>query len=495
MAFTASSWGQGLLLTGLSPGSSETGFEAVITKANLPTSALDTGSLSCLNGGGDWRFSTDINGSTQLPVDIVTCVTNASAGSTKFIAWVRFPTYASGTRSVYAFWNKAGESQPAASAAFGSEDVWQDNESAWHLDDLTDSAGNATSLTTVGSPTTVDGVVGDGKRFASNPHYLYTSTVGVVEDDSFNITFWYKRQTGDVNQNGAFIGIADNSSPFNNFGVFSATRSTVNLAIQIYSRDTDSSPIDAFEIPSFSAGDSVFISVNQNSSGSTIVGIHNGTTYTGTSTARLLGTTPDRLSFNRVMDSSPEGGSQNVLDEVRLTSPGNTKSSDRIELEYDNQSSPSSFWTAGAVFVPGGSSISVTKTLNITSSFLQSLISLKTIEVTIRQKETVDLNITTSLLNQLEATFNINLHLNQRINKTSSIITALKISVNDDILIQTAFNITVSEFKNINTGFLQQTTEIKNITFALNGVQPLLVHGATFRLSVIEPSYKFTIKG
>ena len=60
MAFTASSWGQGQLLTGLSPGSSETGFEAAITKANLPTSALDTGSLSCLNGGGDWRFSTDI---------------------------------------------------------------------------------------------------------------------------------------------------------------------------------------------------------------------------------------------------------------------------------------------------------------------------------------------------------------------------------------------------------------------------------------------------
>jgi hypothetical protein len=384
MAFTpGGNWGQGLLLTGLSPGSSETGFEAVITKANLPTSALDTGSLSCLNGGGDWRFSTDINGANQLPLELkpANCVTSATPSNTKFIGYVRFPTYASGTRSVYAFWNKAGESQPAASAAFGSEDVWQDNESVWHLDDLTDSAGNATSLTTVGTPSTVDGVVGDGKRFSGSSDYLYTSTVGVVEDDSFNITFWYKRQTGDGNQDGAFIGIADNSSPFSNFGVFSATRSTVNLAIQIYSRDTNASPIDAFQIPSFLEGDSVFISVNQNSSGSTIVGIHNGTTYTGTSTARLLGTTPDRLSFNRVMDSSPENGGLNVLDEVRLTSPGNTKSSDRIELEYDNQSNPSTFWTAGAVFVPGGGS----KTVSIVEagpSFTDSIASIVTDNIT-----------------------------------------------------------------------------------------------------------------
>jgi hypothetical protein len=360
MAFTASSWGQGQLLTGLSPGSSETGFEAVITKANLPTSALDAGSLTCLNGGGDWRFSTDINGATQLPVDIVTCVTNASAASTEFIAWVRFPTYASGTRSVYAFWNKAGESQPAASAAFGSEDVWQDNESVWHLDDLTDSAGNATSLTAVGSPTTVDGVVGDGKRFASDSDYLYTSTVGVVENDSFNISFWYKRQVGDALPDGAAIGIADNSDFFDNYGIIFDVGSGDNLIVKLFSRNTSTSPSEVFRIPNFLEGDSGFVSVNQSSSGSSASAIHQGTVYTGSASARLFGAIPDRLSFNRMMDSSPESGGLMVLDEIRLTSPGNTKSSDRIELEYDNQSNPSSFWTAGAVFVPGGSSISVT---------------------------------------------------------------------------------------------------------------------------------------
>jgi hypothetical protein len=360
MAFTASSWGQGQLLTGLSPGSSETGFEAAITKANLPTSALDTGSLSCLNGGGDWRFSTDINGSTQLPVDIVTCVTNASAASTEFIAWVRFPTYASGTRSVYAFWNKAGESQPAASAAFGSEDVWQDNESAWHLNDLTDSAGNAASLSSVGSPTTVDGVIGNAKRFASSSDYLFTSTVGVVENDSFNITFWYKRQAGDLLPDGTAIGIADNSSAFDNYGIeLSRDVATDTLIVSAFARDVNNNADEVMRFASVSEGDSVFISLNQSSTGTSGVGVHSGSVQSGTSTRRLFGTTPNRFSFNRLLDSSPNSGGLMVLDEIRLTSPGNTKSSDRVELEYDNQSNPSTFWTAGAVFVPGGGSKTV----------------------------------------------------------------------------------------------------------------------------------------
>jgi hypothetical protein len=389
MAFTpGGNWGQGLLLTGLSPGSSETGFEAVITKDNLPASALDAGSLSCLNGGGDWRFSTDINGANQLPLELkpANCVTSVTPSNTKFIGYVRFPTYASGTRSVYAFWNKAGESQPAANAAFGSEDVWQDNESVWHLDDLTDSAGNATSLTTVGTPSTVDGVIGDAKRFASDSDYLYTDTIGVVEDDSFNITFWYKRQTGDALATGAAIGIADNSSAFNNYGIEFDTGAGDNLIVLVWSRDVATIPKEVFRIPNFLEGDSVFVSANQSSSGSSVIAIHQGTVYTGSEGARLFGTTPDRLSFNRIMDSSPNIGGLSVLDEMRLTSPGNTKSSDRVELEYDNQSNPSSFWTAGAVFVPGGvtitaviveagpsftDSIAASVTENITASILE----------------------------------------------------------------------------------------------------------------------------
>ncbi len=395
MSFNPADYGQAVLLTGLIPSGSETGFEAVITKDNLPTSALDGGLLSCLNGGGDWALATDIKGINQLPLEIVTCVTNAVPANTEFESYTRFPTYASGSRSAYAFWNRAGQSQPIPSAAFGSEAVWQDNESAWHLDDLTDSAGNATSLTTVGSPTTVDGVVGDGKRFASNPDYLYTSTVGVVENDSFNISFWYKRQTGDELSNGTAIGIADNSSPFGNYGIeLSKDDATDTLILSAFSRDIDNNADEIMRLSGVLEGDSVFISLNQSSTGTSGFGIHAGSVQSGTSTRRLFGTTPDRLSFNRLMDSSPNAGSLMVLDEIRLTSAGNTKSSDRAELEYDNQSNPATFWTAGTVFVPGGSPLQITPlTINSSSIALNPI-------VTFEQSQKIG-NITASFADDL----------------------------------------------------------------------------------------------
>ena len=141
-------------------------------------------------------------------------------------------------------------------------------------------------------------------------------------------------------------------------------------------------------------GDSVFISLNQSSSGTSGFAIHSGSVQSGTSTRRLFGTSQDRLSFNRLMDSSPNSGSLMVLDEIRLTSPGNTKSSDRAELEYDNQSNPSTFWTAGTVFVPGGSPLQITPiTINSSSIALNPI-------VTFEQSQKIG-NITASFADDL----------------------------------------------------------------------------------------------
>jgi hypothetical protein len=149
------------------------------------------------------------------------------------------------------------------------------------------------------------------------------------------------------------------------------------------------------------------------------------------------------------------------------------------------------------------------KTVNITTGFKSRIakvvnITFDLLEAGVAATVSRTINITTSLLQRVDTAFNISSSLKQRLTKTVNISTALNVRVNGQLLIQTAFKETASAFKNITTSFLQQTTEIKNITFALDGVQPLLAHGATFRLSVIEttfrlsviePSYKFTIKG
>jgi hypothetical protein len=354
MAFTAADWGQGQLLTGLSPGSSLSGFTAVITKANLPTSALDTGSLSCLNGGGDWRFSTDIDGVNQLPVEIIDCVTSATASSTKFEAQIRFPSYASGTRSVYAFWNKAGQSQPISSASFGSEEVWQDFIAALHLYDgsLADSTGNGYNGTLGGtSPTAL-----------SERGYSFSNgfiTLGAVPLDgrstvSVYCTFknsaasadrgiWYLNNDGGGND--APLGIRQDS-------VVSGGTAVVTF------QSSFSQEVAGFsyrlEHLTNSSTTSVQRSCNVFDNQSTAIYMDGSNDFesvldTNSSTTLDVGTGDLRLGT---------GAKARYSGEIHSFYVKETADSSDFQSSIDsNKSDPSAFWTLGTVFVPSGGTI------------------------------------------------------------------------------------------------------------------------------------------
>ncbi len=335
MAFTASTWGQGRLLTGLSPGSSLSNYESVITKDNLPVSALDTGLLSLINGGGDFRLSTDINGANQLPVEIVTCVTNATASSTKFIAWVRFPTYASGTREVYAFWNKAGQSQPAANAAFGSESVWQDYILVTH-DGITDSTGNNTLNST--NTTTSAGKFSNSSVFNGSSSRIDATISPTFQGGT--LQSWIKGST--TGATSAYISIAKSSvsnqqirsqlnASFNDSNVFDGSVSSVSTTTTLVNNP------------------SIFQMCHNVYSPSLKAAYHGGgNEATDTSSYSITGI--DRLTLGVTADSSPFGFYPGEICESWYTE--DLKSADKISLEYDNQSDPSAFWTGGTVFVP-----------------------------------------------------------------------------------------------------------------------------------------------
>ena len=337
MAFTAATWGQGRLLTGLSPGSSLSNYESVITKDNLPVSALDTGLLSLINGGGDFRLSTDINGANQLPVEIVTCVTNATASSTKFIAWVRFPTYASGTRSVYAFWNKAGQSQPAANAAFGSEEVWQDYILVTH-DGITDSTGNNTLNST--NTTTSAGKFSNSSVFNGSSSRIDATISPTFQGGT--LQSWIKGST--TGATSAYISIAKSSvsnqqirsqlnSSFNDSNVFDGSVSSVSTTTTLVNNPSIFQMCHNVYSPSLKAA-------------------YHGGGNQATDTTSYSITGIDRFTLGVTADSSPFGFYPGEICESWYTE--DLKSADKISSEYDNQSDPSIFWTGGTVFVPGG---------------------------------------------------------------------------------------------------------------------------------------------
>ena len=351
MAFTASDWGQGQLLTGLTPSSSLTGFTAVITKDNLPTSALDTGATSCLNGGGDWRFSTDIDGVNQLPCEIVTCVTSATPASTEFIAWIRFPTYASGTREVYAFWNRAGQSQPAVGAAFGRNEVWQDDEAVLHLNTSAyiDSTGNGHDGVASGAPTqtaTLNPLGGDWTDFnGSSDRIILGSSSGMLDGAESTISAIFSADANSSNDKGIIGNWSDTNT---------------NDRLQIVRRSSASSnilrgftvnpPLDAaLAGPVITSATAYIAHVSFGAAGGEL---HvNGSLDASDATA--AGTFSDTRSF--VVGSYYSNGKfsfDGKIGEVRVRK--SQISADFIASEYNNQSDPSTFWTSGTPFVPSG---------------------------------------------------------------------------------------------------------------------------------------------
>jgi hypothetical protein len=346
MAFTASTWGQARLLTGLSPGSSLSGFTAVITKANLPTSALDTGSLSCLNGGGDWRFSTDINGTNQVPLDLdpANCVTSATPSNTKFIGWIRFPTYASGTREIYAFWNKAGQSQPIPSAAFGSEDVYQDFRYVSH-DGITDSTGNST-ITQFGSPTAGTGHLGSPSVILNGTTQYGRASSARTPTGAGYYSTWIKDTNGA--SDGCAVGSFKSTASFD--WESTGVSGSLNARGLVRRGGNGTSTIES---------STTYTTNNWIESTLNLIGIAEQSEYlngagktTDTTSRALSGETYDRLTYGRCDDSSPSGYVEGEMAEMWVSDT--PKTGDFIFSRYANISDPSTFWTAGAVFVPGG---------------------------------------------------------------------------------------------------------------------------------------------
>jgi hypothetical protein len=376
MSFNASTWGQGRLLTGLSPGSSLSGFTAVITKDNLPTSALDAGSLSCLNGGGDWRFSTDINGSTQLDCEIVTCVTNATASSTKFIAWVRFPTYASGTREVYAFWNKAGQSQPAANAAYGSEAVWQDFRNNYHFNSagvLVDSTGNH-NLTQFGSPTSVTGQVGDATYSGGNYSNRFEAVgdKGIQGNTARTVSLW-----------SASIANTDRGIASWGTGGSSGERWTIRLDQGRFRTEVTGS----YKFNNTDHSDGTFKRLSSVYDGTTfpagLINRTNGVSETsyssGSSQTINTGNANDLIVAASTTFSGGDSGSE-YTDEFSIRAFA--ISADLDLSEYNNQNNPAAFWTGGTVFVPGGGGTTATGAITLPSLVFSGSATDSTSEIT-----------------------------------------------------------------------------------------------------------------
>ena len=82
---------------------------------------------SIASGGATLRICTSSDGTTgRLAIDIIACVPNATGSSADILIAVEGAGFDDSTsgQKLYAFWGGSGNTQPAASATYGSEAVY-----------------------------------------------------------------------------------------------------------------------------------------------------------------------------------------------------------------------------------------------------------------------------------------------------------------------------------------------------------------------------------
>lgn len=110
-----------------------TDWTYLLTEDSLPSEMFDEdGANHALDGGGDIRFSSDSEGATQLPCDVRAFVTDNDPTLGKASIAVKVPLVSSSVNTtIYIWYGKSGETQPAASSTYGQYNAYDANLTVW----------------------------------------------------------------------------------------------------------------------------------------------------------------------------------------------------------------------------------------------------------------------------------------------------------------------------------------------------------------------------
>ena len=299
----------------------------------------------CLEGGGDIRlFKSD--DTTELAREIVSFSVSAETGE---IHYRYAGTLSSSVDTDIHVYADGSSADYAVGATYGRNAVWSDYEFVSHLIGTTDSAGNH-NLTANGGVTLggAGGQIGDGTDFdGSNDSATHTGTT-LGAKGAFAVQFWCNPDTVSTrqglvrNDNGAsFAGSA--------FGV--ELRNTTNgvLSFQISTTSASSGYTQLNSSASMTTGAWQKVTATRNSN---VASIYRNAVSIGTTSAASTANTNNLANFG--IGAFGIGAFlyfNGRMDEVRI--PNFNITANWETTEYNNQNSPSTFYSVAAV--AGGS--------------------------------------------------------------------------------------------------------------------------------------------
>ena len=311
--------------------------------------------LSDLNDGGNF-FSTvksdgsDIrittaDGTTELPYELVSINTGGSTGELHFK--VTGTLSSSTDTTFYIYYGNASATAYAETDTYGAQNVWTNNyEAVWHMEEdpsgsapqLLDSTSNSVDATSSGSMTTGDLVSGHMTNAidmdGGDDYFNITSTTidNLPGTNDLTISAWvYQHAAGAYETPMAWAS---------DFLIMAPNQST--SSIRLYRQGNT-----RINVATGATLNSWHYFTYRSSSATNHVIDADGGTWTGTSTANL---TSSHGQFYIGSYSNTSGAIDGLLDELRVSSVA--RDATWISTEYNNQNSPSTFYSVASDETP-----------------------------------------------------------------------------------------------------------------------------------------------
>jgi hypothetical protein len=309
----------------------ETNYPGYIDLSEAPQALWD----AVTSGGGDIRvFENQAGGLVELPAEVVSCDTSAETGELHYL----LPSISASTPQEIRLYADGVSSRYDHADPFGRNAVWGDYAFVLHTEsDATDSTGNL-SVTEEGTPSYTAGKLGGGAALTNAGFNFSNDTSPYSLGSGYWLSWW-----GDFN----------NFSPWGNLIRFASISSGgATGAISLGRAGTTSNLYLQHDTSSvgnvFSGGVSNFIASEEHYYGLRWDGSTAGLYRDATENySRSEAVAPDmsHANFNRMFwETSSTNSDWNYVDEIRIRNgdPG----ANWITTEYNNQSDPSSFYTA-----------------------------------------------------------------------------------------------------------------------------------------------------
>ena len=316
-----------------------------------PNTEFTTAMKAALDAsGGDLRFTSDVAGLNQLPIEIVDGLN---------IVWTLVPSIAS-NQLVYVWGDNTGASQPAVTDPFGRNAVWVDSDRRYNLNGdvgavLVDSTGNDDGAL-VGSAVSAGAVAPYG---TSSTNLGGTGYYNGINDPTYGASsmycaFWIN--SIDTTSTGVVGSYIDNTNT--SFLVYMAA-STSELRFRV----SQAGSVVEAEATTLVHGDGLDHFIQCHYSGSDLKIYVDGVLEGTTPRTGVIGT-PSTAPFN--IGAWASDSTRRVNSRLQgLTLSTSTVTTDQISIEYDNQSEPNAWWIASDA--GGGSGITGTVSYTLVS--------------------------------------------------------------------------------------------------------------------------------